>query len=413
VTFDSFASGERIISASIETGIRSSDQDKQPRVLAVGLFTNRGRSFLATAPTEPKSDSKYSKDNVIFERVEVTHYDGPIGNGTFKGFFGRSDDDAKNEGDIWRLGLIWGCSSRSEANNTEVKPLGLSSIASMVTDSHIAQGGIYEPTNWKADQANYIDRSEIKFNPLYSEPPMMISGIARLDVAAKVVFHVDVRPVAVTQEKATCVVRTLGSPTNRPAMSWLTIPRTDKHIETGAYEFLGDEASSLTGTWRGKDIFIPFARPFSKSPTCLLWLCEAAVTGDSYSAWPGYLSVTTDGVKIQLAQISTNENSIVGMRVGWFAYEPDECPNIQSGSLNFDKEQPKAADRCKFPKEFKTTPAVFIALRYFEAGSSKNLRLGTKVAGIKEDGFDYEVGTWTNDNDHEMKKFGYNWIAVV
>jgi len=392
--------------------VRSREQDKQPRILAVGLFTNRGRSFLATAPTESKSDSKYSKDGVIFERVEVTHFDGPIENGTFKGFFGRSDDALKNEGAIWRLGLIWGRSSGPEATNTEVKPLGLSSIASMVADSHSPQSGTYRPSNWKSDQADFIDRSEIKFDPAYSEPPLMISGIAHLDVAAKTALHADVRHIAVTSDKAACVVRTIRSPMFGSSLSWLTIPKTDKHIETGVYEFVGDE-TSITGTWIGKSVVIPFSQPFPKAPNTTAWHCEMEVTGDFYSAWASVPQVTADGITIHIEKTPTSGSNFTGMRVGWFAYDPDECPNIQNGFLETSAGQAKAAGRQKFPTEFKTTPAIFLAALYFESGSGKNLRLGGKISGIKEDGFDYECGSWAGEGDHEMKRSGYSWIAVT
>ena len=392
--------------------MRSNDQDKQPRVLAVGLFTNRGRSFLATAPTQSKGDGKYSKDGVTFEQVEVTHFDEPkLENGTLKGLFGRSDDDSKGEGAIWRLGLIWGRSSVSEATSTESKPLSLSSITSMVADARGPLSGFaFDPTEWKHNVADFICRREIKFNPTYSEPPLMISGLAGLDIPPQTAIHTDVRHVNAVRDKATCVVRTIGSGSGTPLASWLAIPRTDKHIETGVYKFVGDE-DSLEGDWPGKKVYIPYSRPFSRAPTIQTWLCEVVTTEGCYSAWCSVPKNSTEGFTMQIHKLPMGGQNFAGIRLGWFAYDSNECPNIQSGII--ENSSGRKAGRENFSKEFKTTPAVFVTLRYFEAGSSKNFHVFSRVGLVKEDGFDYDFGTKVPESSHDMKRFGYNWLAIA
>ena len=393
--------------------MRSSDQDKQRRVLALGLFTNRGRSFLATAPTESKADKKYSKDGVTFEQVEVVHFDGPVANGTFKGFFGRSDDEGVNdEGAVWRLGIIWGRSSGPETADTGSKPLGLSSIASMVIDSHNPQSGIREPATWDSGQANYVDRSEVTFNPAYSEPPLMLCGIRHLDAMAQVPLHLDVRNVALTGSKAAFAVRTVEARAYKLSASWLTIPKTDKHIESGVYEFLGDEPTA-DGSWLERGIAIPFSKPFSEAPVVLVWLCEIATTGEYYSAWAYANQITADRMTVRIQKQAASGKSFTGVRVGWLAFVPKECPNIQSGTIDVTSAPFKSGGRMKFPKEFKTTPAVFMALRYFDSGAGKNFRLYGQFSKVKEDGFEYECGTWSGEKDHDIKRVGYNWIAVT
>ncbi|KAF2442344.1 hypothetical protein P171DRAFT_314280, partial [Karstenula rhodostoma CBS 690.94] len=103
--FGPFDVGERITSASVETGVRSTDHDNQPRVTAIGLFSNRGRSLVATAQTEARGQGTYLKDGVLYNTIHITNVEVPLERGTVKGFFGRSNDD--QDGCIWRLGLLW------------------------------------------------------------------------------------------------------------------------------------------------------------------------------------------------------------------------------------------------------------------------------------------------------------------
>ncbi|KAF2656901.1 hypothetical protein K491DRAFT_354908 [Lophiostoma macrostomum CBS 122681] len=183
--FGPFNAGERVISASIETGVRTGDSEK--RVLAIGLFTNRGRSFLATARTDADNDGKYNKDGTFYEKVEVAHFDGPLEHGTFLGFFGRSDDD--KEGAIWRLGLVWGKSSTPDPTNAEGTPLGLSTVASLAVDTHAPAMGLWDSNvkPWKREDG-FVIRDNLVFEPAYTEPPLLLSGFWKL------VSHLPIRP---------------------------------------------------------------------------------------------------------------------------------------------------------------------------------------------------------------------------
>lgn len=100
------------------------------------------------------------------------------------------------------------------------------------------------------------------------------------------------------------------------------------------------------------------------------------------------------------------------MRIGWLAYDPAECPNIQHGVLKKGAETVNTG-RCKFQKEFATQSAVFAAIKHYDAGSNRNLRLYTQFRDVKEDRFDYKNGTWATGDDHALLDFTYIWIAVA
>lgn len=299
--FGPLKSGERVVSSSVELGIRSSDTNKQPRVTALGIFTNRGRSFLATAPTESVENGKYMKNGVAYESVTVHHNDVPIENGTFKGFFGRSDDTTE-EGAIWRLGLIW-CHANGPKDSTsaEAKPLALSSISSMVSDTHNPQSGYFSPNDWKHDSPTMTSRTEIAFNPSYSESPLFISGLEHIDIGRNTPIHLDSRHLSLTKDKVTCVLRTVGHNSYMPASKWLAIPRSEKHVEVGEYEIVGDERSVPSSeSWPGKQVTIPFAKPFQNAPVVITWLCTVTNKSDHYSAWVDAVDTTLEGSSINI-----------------------------------------------------------------------------------------------------------------
>lgn len=350
----------------------------------------------------------------MFEAIEVTHFDAPIDNFTLKGFFGRSDEDLNN-GAIWRLGIIWSRSTTTASTKADTTPLALSSISPMVPETVGPQHGSHEPKAWKNDNPNCVAREEITFNPAYLESPLFISGVSLLDAPKAKPFHIDIRHTAVGCDKATCVFRTIGSAIFKLKLSWLSIPRTDKHIETGIYETVGgEEVTQKPDTGVGPKVVIPFSKPFRNPPRCSVWLCKTSSSMDAYIFWASADAVTTEGFTLSILRHHKSGTGIDGLRVGWLAFDPIECPNIQSGNIQVTnpKAQPQFIGREKFISSFKTTPSIFLAQQHFQSGNGTNLRLSGQVTGIKKDGFDYELGTWTG-NDNDLVNYSFCWIAVV
>jgi len=76
--FGIFNRAEPISSASIETAVSCSNSTKEACVTAIGLFTNRGRSPLATVTTEDKGDGKFSEHDVLFESIQIINFEALI-----------------------------------------------------------------------------------------------------------------------------------------------------------------------------------------------------------------------------------------------------------------------------------------------------------------------------------------------
>lgn len=100
-----------------------------------------------------------------------------------------------------------------------------------------------------------------------------------------------------------------------------------------------------------------------------------------------------------------------GVRVGWFAYDPEECPNIQSGYL--EEAKPKLKGQLKFTRKFAKTPKVFTAIRFMEMSSRFNLRLAGKATDVTNEKFEYDCGTWAAEGDYNVTSQAWVWIAMV
>ncbi|KAL5413354.1 hypothetical protein PMIN03_003787 [Paraphaeosphaeria minitans] len=219
--------------------------------------------------------------------------------------------------------------------------------------------------DWKV-APDFIWRSTIKFNPAYVEPPTLISGLSRLDTTSKKEWHADTRHMNVTRGQATGICRSIGEGHYWMHSRWLTLPKTDKPIETGVYEFAGDEATSPDDKM-GRQTSIFFSKPFAQTPVTFVgW---AAVKN---------VSTTKEGFTFDLVygrkNAAPNPGSFSGRRVGWFVYDSLECPDIRTGELT-----------CQLDAEWHKD---------------------------KADGFDYKVGAWADPKDHALNGCAYTYIAI-
>ena len=107
VTLTGLSTTERVIAGSVEVGTEV-DSPNAKRVVSLKLFTNRGRSLVAEARKKTSlEDNKKQLDDVEYRDISVSSWDTPFGNGSLRGFWGRSVDNPGSEG-IHRLGFIWG-----------------------------------------------------------------------------------------------------------------------------------------------------------------------------------------------------------------------------------------------------------------------------------------------------------------
>ena len=167
---DSFQPGERVAYASVKDCVPLGSKDG-PRVLAVCLYTSHGGRFLGQATkNEFGGLGRITKDDdEEYEQVLSVYVDSPLSKGTFKGFFGRSDESAGPSGGIWRLGLIWGDLSKPSSDSyiSAFEATAQAYDYSAQTDGPkkqitYAQAGIVKPSQRspsKADFANVVTQN--------------------------------------------------------------------------------------------------------------------------------------------------------------------------------------------------------------------------------------------------------------
>lgn len=101
-------SNDHFIAGSIEIGTPVTGGDTAKCVTSINLYTNRGRSLIATANENRFiTETSSRRDGVEYNDLITTSWDSPLISGFIKGFWGRSNERRDN-GRIYRLGFLWG-----------------------------------------------------------------------------------------------------------------------------------------------------------------------------------------------------------------------------------------------------------------------------------------------------------------
>lgn len=404
---------------SIEYGVPLGSKDG-PRILAVRLYTNHGRRLLGQATKNiPGAPGRITKDDEEYELVQSVYVDSPLSKGTFKGFFGRSNEVTGPSGGILRLGLIWGDISKP-STNPNASVLGATAQAydyDAQTDGRkkqvtYAQAGMAEPSSWSQSTPNFTNVVTQIFQPPYSEVPRMLSGLAKVDqergpVDIRVVMkHQNVTPNGFESFGSTYA----GACSYAPKMSWLTLPENDIHFETGVFNThsLGRSADMPIVNFH-----VPFTKKFVGAPTVVTWLYDLSFSSGWHSIATNAQNVTQDSFELV---INTWAGRLFdGVQVGWLAFDDTGCVSrAKAGRIGATRDaRYKSGETVMFAGEgFSKTPAVFCALTELDAGDDRNLRLVAEVLSTTQTGFSYNCGTWANADDHNMDHSTWVWIAI-
>jgi len=424
----SFRPGERVAYASLECGELVSDKTEKvegsekpkprPRVLAVRLYTTYGRKLVAQATTnEVLAPGKIKKDGIVYENVKSIYVDAPLSKGTFRGFFGSTDEVG-----VLRLGLIWGNLDPKAEGSTKIEgaydySVGDDSAAITVPTPSAppkaityAQAGIIDPA-WvegKADQMKVENRG---FETAYPEAPRMISGLRKLDQGSNQAIRTAVTHQSVTSAGFQSVARThSGAKAYAPGMSWLALPNNDVHFELGAFDTYSSPRTEDNQVVNSR---FTFSKRFDRAPKVVTWLYEVSfgTQGDGWnSVKTEAKNITQDGFDIDVRTWA--HHSFDGARVGWLAF--DDVARVKTGTVRVSREQRWLQNQeVRFEgQSFSKTPALFSVLTEVDCCKDKNMRLRMDTAEVTSTGFRFNAGTWAAADDHNMDHSVWLWIAV-
>lgn len=414
---DSFQPGERVVNGSIEYGVPLGSKDG-PVILAVRLYTNRGRRLLGQATSNLTiAPGRIIKDDIEYEQVMSLFVDSPMSKGTFKGFFGRSNDPTGPPNGILRLGLIWGDISKSSPG---ANASGFGSTAQAYDYSAqidgpkkqvtFAQAGSVQSDAW----GNTPNKTQVlarKFQPPYSKVPRVLSGLARVDQEREAPIRVAMNHQNVTPDGFEMLGRTFANGMAYGAWSsWLALPENDIHFETGVIDSSLYSRSADRQNVKGR---VSFANKFVGIPKVVTWLYELNFDRGWHSMATNALNLAEDSFEIDIHTWAGR--SFDGVRVGWLAFNDTGCVSqAKAGIISVLRaERYKTGGSVTFTgAAFSKAPAVFFALTEFDSGDDKNLRLSGEVVNVSETGFTYNCGTWSNPDDHNMDHANWVWIAI-
>lgn len=417
---DSFQPGERVANGSIEYGVPLGGKDG-PCILAVRLYTNRGRRLLGQATKNLTiAPGRIIKDDVEYEQVMSVFVDSPLSKGTFKGFFGRSNEPAGPSNGILRLGLIWGDISKSSpgANasgfGSTAQPYDYNAqnaqVDGLKKQVTFAQAGYVQPETWSYNP-NFAQVSTRKFQPPYSKVPRVLSGLARVEQERGTPIRVGMNHQNVTPDGFEMSARAFGGGMSYGmGSSWLALPENDIHFETGVIDSTVYGRSADRQSIRNR---VPFANKFVGIPRVITWLYELNFDRGWHSMATNALNLAEDSFEINI--YTWAGRSFDGVKVGWLAFNDTGCVSrAKTGIISVLRaERYKTGATVTFDgAPFSKPPAVFFALTEFDSGDEKNLRLTGEVVNVSKTGFTYNCGTWANPDDHNMDHSNWLWIAI-
>ena len=389
-------------------------------MLAIRLYTTYGRRLVAQAATnEVLSPGEISKDGTIYHKVKSIYVDAPLSKGTFKGFFGSTDEVG-----ILRLGLIWGNLDRKSENSAWVEgeydySTGDDSAAMYgptppVSTKAItyAQSGIIEPA-WDQRRADQMRIDHERFEPPYPEPPRMISGLRKLDQEADQAIRTAVTHRSVTSTGFQSVARThSGAKAYAPSISWLALPNNDVHFEVGEFDTYSSPRIEDNQIVSRR---IEFPTRFARTPKVVTWLYEVSF-GIQGHVWNSLKTeakgITCDGFDIDVRTWGAHQ-SFDGARVGWLAFDDgDSKSRVKTGTVRVSRFEGWLHNQeVKFGGEpFAKAPALFHVLTVIDCCRDKDMKLSMDTTHVTSTGFRFSAGTWARD--HNMTQVVWLWIAV-
>ena len=409
--------GERITSGSIEQGVRAR-KGKSAQILAVRLFTNRGRQLLGQAHQseieESATSGKLIKDGVRYEQISNIYFDSPFDKGTLKGFYGRSDDSSSSTTGICRLGLIWGAQTNDQiSSGSSMIPIanelvyadGNNKGSTMISEA--AQSGTYKFLDeWHKQNKKGSLVRKVPFSKSYSRVPKLLYALSVVDLLKndRRAIGCDVFNISASDFEFRVTTHP-ESETYQNVISWLALPISSIHFEHGTYATIQSHREVVDVSQR-----IVFNEPFASAPKVCVWLQEFNSKGsDTTYSLVTYDEVEADSFKLVIKSSSSSPSS--GMRIGWVAYPAEEHGRrIRSGRYRVANIDTFSDDEViLFKPPYSRLPARFIGLNEFDITNVSSMRVTAEFTELSPENITLECGTW---GEHTMKSVGCTWLTV-
>jgi hypothetical protein len=182
-------------------------------------------------------------------------------------------------------------------------------------------------------------------------------------------------------------------------LSWLMLDQAESGVQCGRFESNGGSGDNgyIIET-------VKFPRAFSKKPIVYVGLSGWDL-GDNWRLHCQAVKVTTDSFEMQI--VCWGSSKIYWDSATWIAIDPDK-PGLITGEIKGSSDTATWNGHVSFAQPFLHTPAMFIALTYFDVSHFHNFRLRVKTEA-KDDGFDWKMEKWS---DTELYQVRASWLAL-
>ncbi|RAL08768.1 hypothetical protein BO97DRAFT_480426 [Aspergillus homomorphus CBS 101889] len=372
IELTNFARGERVTSAAIETGNRPNSGAGDTRVVALYLYTNRGRHLEGVASqNRPKGQTSAMRDQVEYENLATIYFDAPFEKGTVKGFIGRSDD---THGAVWRLGIVWGDLEKDQPRAQE-------------DDSESAAFGVSRSGVWNSKHIpGELSKGEtVKFDIPFENIPRLLHGLCLVDLISDPHWARGRTNVANVQ-KTGFEINVAGDQKGdvfSVRSSWLTLPDNEVNFHHGTCDtrVMTDNAGNLSS------FYIQFPQAYKSRPQAIAWFTgfdlgppNTEKQQDKWKVRTYVKNVTPTGLVVVVE--TWDWAQFRSAQVGWCAWDAEfDDKKVRSGQRDW-KQGGSGVLSIPWPENAWSSagaPSFFTAISSFSARSNATLRLQAEM----------------------------------
>lgn len=259
----------------------------------------------------------------------------------------------------------------------------------------------------------------IRFDEPLGGAPRVISGINFMDIYSKAEpapAHTISCHVSQATKEGITVSRSVGnSGAYQLGLSWMTLPDSGPHIETGICDTMAIRPTLSAGGLC--NFAVKFQRPFKAMPIVRVWLQAVDWQEPSTERRVSVDCPNADVNGCTLIAMTWKDTTVQSVRLAWLAHEADE-PRVRSGEAAIDgtsRTIPMDNTFKSYPTTFAApafsqTPNVFTAINRVDIDHKHVLRLMSRPTNVSQQSFDLQLSTW---NDTVIWGGRCIWFAIA
>ena len=307
----------------------------------------------------------------------------------------------------------WTTNNKGTAENTDLSPEDKSYIKFCYPQPAFDAGQFSTMEVRPANQVPQHNSQVEYYFEKYDAVPRLALGLTSLDFSSKANIRIKAEATEATKES---FVVSLDSWSNSVfisgSLTWLEISaKRFGYLQTGTFSTTEVRPWSKPRAETSKRIH--FATPFSAPPRVVVWLNALDISHDHNCRIKAYASnVDAQGFTLHLD--SWADTIMYSSGATWIAYPADHA-GVASGTFSttdvvpWNKPKQEVVGKVAFPKAFKGTPKVIMALNYLDFKAGENTRARVSTSSVTSKDITWHLQTWSGSTMYAAAASYFAW----